>query len=295
MLWNTIILGLTFGIHLSAHAQAPPRETVAKVIQQNPLSQRRLSESSGLVASPSQPGVLWTLNDSGNPPELFATDMAGKNLGVYTIRRAANRDWEALAVAPCGDDACLYAGDVGDNSARRAEVTIYRVREPQVRDSAVAEEIEPQAVLILTYPDGPQDVEAMFVTASGRIFLISKGRMNQPKLYYLDLAIGDKGFLQGTAQLAQQVDIPTTTGLAYQVTDAALAGDGRLVAVRTYRYIYFFRLDGHRFFTDLSRARCDATGVDAQGEAITWLANGHLATTSERLLNAGGTITELEC
>ena len=36
-----------------------------------------------------------------------------------------------MASAPCGNGSCLYIADIGDNDAKRKEVTIYRVPEPR--------------------------------------------------------------------------------------------------------------------------------------------------------------------
>ena len=64
------------------------------------LAETRLSETSSLAPSPTREGVLWTLNDSENPAELFATDTAGRALGRVRVDGAKNRDWEALAFGP---------------------------------------------------------------------------------------------------------------------------------------------------------------------------------------------------
>src|SRR5262245_12947688 len=60
-----------------------------------------LLESSGVVASSTQPGVLFTINDSGNEPLLFATDSTGADRGVWRVTGATNDDWEAIADGPC--------------------------------------------------------------------------------------------------------------------------------------------------------------------------------------------------
>src|SRR5262245_37205871 len=44
-----------------------------------------LLESSGVVASSTQPGVLFTINDSGNEALLFATDSTGADRGVWRV------------------------------------------------------------------------------------------------------------------------------------------------------------------------------------------------------------------
>src|SRR5688500_15019034 len=87
-----------------------------------------LPEASGLVVSRGTEGRLWSHNDAGKPV-LHAFDTKGKAAGVVTVTGAQLQDWEALTIGPCGTGACLYVGDIGDNDAKRGQVTIYRVPE----------------------------------------------------------------------------------------------------------------------------------------------------------------------
>ena len=52
----------------------------------NPIAQleeRSVKEGSGLASGRRQAGVYWTLNDSGNTPDLFAFDQQGRRLGTF--------------------------------------------------------------------------------------------------------------------------------------------------------------------------------------------------------------------
>src|SRR2546427_1152391 len=73
---------------------------------------RRLTESSGVVASRAHPGILWTHNDSGDGPYLYATDLHGTDRGVVKVTGARNVDWEDIARGPCPGQArvadCIY-------------------------------------------------------------------------------------------------------------------------------------------------------------------------------------------
>ena len=46
---------------------------------------RRVTESSGVVVSRIHPGVLWTHNDSGDGPYLYATDLQGDDHGAIRV------------------------------------------------------------------------------------------------------------------------------------------------------------------------------------------------------------------
>ncbi len=85
------------------------------------LRDRDLRESSGVAVSHRDPGVLWSINDSGNPATLFATDTLGRPLAAIAVTGAENVDWEAIAAGPCGTaGTCLYIADTGDNRERRS-------------------------------------------------------------------------------------------------------------------------------------------------------------------------------
>jgi len=133
------------------------------------LAHPAIRESSGIVSSRKQAGTYWTMNDSGNPPRLYAVDATGRSLGVLTIAGARNVDWEDIAI---DEDGKLYVGDFGNNSRRRRVLTIYVIPEPDPRKAARA---AVEAKVRFRYPDGhgPFDCEAMFVR-KGRAYLITK-------------------------------------------------------------------------------------------------------------------------
>ena len=274
-----------------AEAQHPGVEDTARVIRQSQLGNRALAESSGLAASRRVPGLYWTLNDSGNPPELFATDSSGRDRGSFRVNVPENRDWEALALARCGNIDCLYIGEIGDNRPRYPTLKIYRVIEPSLQaNSGTALTIN--GVIEFRYQDGARNAEAILVTADQDVYIISKERAGGGRLYRLDRSAWEKREIATAVFVA---GLPFPDGLGFQVTDASLAPDGTSVAVRTYSYIFFFRLDKETLILDPERRRCYAAGLDAQGEGITWLKDGRLATSSERISGLGGTVSMVEC
>src|SRR5215207_1575918 len=62
-----------------------------------------LVEISGVAASRAHPGVLWTHNDSGGAPEVYAVAQDGADLGTYAVDGARATDWEDIAVGPGPD------------------------------------------------------------------------------------------------------------------------------------------------------------------------------------------------
>jgi len=260
-----------------------------------PFQDFRIRESSGVVASRKHPGLLWTMNDSGGDPILFLSDSAGRSLGAFTIPSARNVDWEALGRGPCDGGECLYIGDIGDNSERRRSVTLYRVPEPDPLSPPRDGIASPSTSIRVEYPDQAHDVEALFVEPDGSVILITKGRNGAVLTYRVPAS----GWALASTSRAVRVDslpIAANLPLGRVVTDAAISPDGRLVAVRTYRELWFFtRSDDGHLSLDPTRPVCDLTGLQRQGEAVDWWQGDTLVLTSERASTPAGTIMMVQC
>ena len=246
-------------------------------------------ETSGVAASRARAGVFWTHNDSGGDPVLFALDSTGAVTGRVRIRDATNRDWEDVAVAPCppgSEGDCVYIGDTGDNSERREAVVIYVVPEPDPRNDTIS-----TAALRIeaTFPDGARDAEALFVTGAG-IHLVSKGRRDNIELFRLPppYTAGPPTALTRVQQLA-----PPPTSVSAQVTAAAAYQD-RIIVVRTYAGLHFFRIEADT----LRRldARAEFAGVyQPQGEGVDFLSEDRLVLTGEAGGRVPATIAAVIC
>lgn len=259
----------------------------AEVLFSSTFQEPDLTESSGAAVSSTMPRVLYTINDSGNPPEIFAFDSTGRPLGRWQVPGVSNRDWEAISRGPCPAGSCLYLGDIGDNLERRRAVVIYRVAEPRrlarFRGAPDAALLDLDS-LVLRYPDGPHDAEAMWVDDNGDVFVISKGRGPSISLYRVP-GTGFGGALV-VAELRQVLPIAPDQRLGRMVTDAALSPDGRLVAIRTYTEIYLFRTAGPGRLA-AAPVSCNVAGLEKQGEGIAWLDPRRLLLTSEAVGGPG--------
>ena len=278
-----------------AAQSAPPTEALAG--RTGTFKDPRLLESSGVVASRRHPGYLWTMNDSGGEPVLFLTDTTGTALAAFRVPGAVNVDWEALGRGPCGGGgrACLYIGDTGDNGENRRSVRLYRVPEPDSAARGPAGVTGRAEALEVTYPDGPHDVEAMYVEPDGGVVLITKGRGEGVLVFRVPAAAWHRPG-PALARRADSLPIPASLLTGRLVTDAALSPDGKLVAVRTYRDIWFFARDETgRLRPDPTHPVCEITSEEPQGEGIDWLDRETLVLTSERGLFPAGTITLIRC
>jgi hypothetical protein len=272
-------------------AIAPPRERRTIPLHARP----ELRENSAAVMSEAQPGVFFTINDSGNEPVLFALDTTGADRGAWRVTGARNGDWEAASLGPCDAASpepprrCLYIGDTGDNALARASVSIYRIVEPPAERAGFTGQATSDR-LEFTYADHPHDVESMYVGPSGRIYLITKrsaddaGGRRRPALVFRLEADAWRRPGRAVAELIDSIPAPGLPPIRFS-TDAALAPDSRYAAVRTYGEVFIFRADtsSGRIRSDLGPSICDISGLhERQGEGITWVGtSGRLLLTSE--------------
>ena len=283
MIRPALVLLLAAAVSSPAAAQPPPR---LELVDTGVLRARRLVESSGVTPSHAARGVLWTHNDSGDQPRLYATDSAGDDLGSVLVAGAANVDWEDLGGGPCPDGTgwCLYPADIGDNAHHRDHVVLYCLAEPEPpRARADTLRTAPlKWALALRYPDHPHDAEAVAVTRAG-IFIITKELPRPPSVFLvppraIDQRAGEVDTLRYVGQLALLPSLPRLR----MVTGAAVSPDGRLLAVRTYSSVHFFRLRGDSLPIPITQP----TGlvipvVEPQGEGIAFIRPDLLVLTTE--------------
>lgn len=244
----------------------------------------RVLESSGVAVSRAHPGVLWTHNDSGDGPYLYATDTSGRDLGSVRVPGADAVDWEDLALGPCprqqGD--CLFIGDVGDNFEGRVWVTVYAVPEPDPPRSGgdTLRVTRAPAVLHFRYPDGAHDVETLYVSPlDGTVFLVTKGRSGRIVLY--GLAGADWGSdVVVTAKRLQVLPIVPDPRVGNWITGGAMRWDGRLVALRTQEWVQLFTVGAHGRL-DVAHVPCRIPSLEYQGEAVDFYDDSTLVLTSE--------------
>lgn len=138
-----------------------------------------IDEASGIAASRKNDDVFWTLNDSGDSPRIFAFNSNGAHLGIYNLSPAFNNDYEDIAIGPGPTDGVdyLYIGDIGDNSAVRSTIKVYRVPEPTVdkNQSPINVNLTNVETITLRYHDGARDAETLMIDPITKdIYIISK-------------------------------------------------------------------------------------------------------------------------
>ncbi|MEZ4396456.1 MAG: hypothetical protein R3C71_06080 [Candidatus Krumholzibacteriia bacterium] len=230
-----------------------------------------IDEASGLAASRMNADVFWIHNDSGDSPRVFAVGPKGEHLGAYTLLGAKAVDWEDMAVGPgpVPGREYLYLADIGDNNAKHASVTVYRVPEPVVRadQEPVESALSGVEALRMVYPDGPRDAETLLVDPLTRDLVIVSKR--EPTVHVYRAAYPQPVDSVFTLQPCGELPLTMVTA-----GDVNAAGDA--VLLKTYEGIYLFRRSaGQRLDEALQAPPLRLPySPEPQGEAVAWSADG---------------------
>ena len=137
---------------------------------------KHITESSALEWATDS--SLYTINDSGNDPELYEIHLDGRLLRTIDLEDfgVRNKDWESLAQ----DALYLYIGDFGNNWNTRKDLVVYKISKAQLRRGwGKAGEIHFKCSEQQSYPPQPEalqyDFEGFYATTT-ELVLWSKNR-----------------------------------------------------------------------------------------------------------------------
>lgn len=221
-----------------------------------------LVEASGIAASRTTPGVLWSHNDSRGSARLYAFTQTGEDLGAHDVPGGFALDWEDMSAGPGpnGDGAYLYVGDIGDNfGIRDGIVTVYRV--PDIDPTQLDGSFPESVALTYRYPDGSHNAEALFVDpVDPALFLVTKDA-DQASIFRGSLEPSD-----GPIDLA----LVSMVFLDAEVSGADMSADATTLAFRGYRTIWMWHRSNDISIADMLMGEpCEAPSPDErQGEAI---------------------------
>lgn len=240
-----------------------------------------VAEASGLVASRTYDGVLWTHNDSGNAAELFAISTTAQLVASYSIAAAENLDWEDIALEARDGADTILLGDIGDNTARDSDgeesgrdgsLRIYRVFEPDPASTGATGTLVATS-FELVYPDRPYDCEAMFVDPrQGDLYLLTKVNDGGAPVFVARAPLADGA----TITLSAVATLDTA-----MITAADMSAEGSRVAFRTYGEIDVFPVTSDVAsaltttpWTPRFASSAEALAFAADGEALYTMAEG---------------------
>lgn len=230
----------------------------------------KVKETSGLIFFEND---LWTFNDSGGEPELYAIDPhTGKIKRTLKIANAVNRDWEDIAV----DSQYIYIGDFGNNLGNRRDLCIYKVPIALVPDDTVYSTVTAELIrfhfpdqksFTFSLFDTPFDCEAMIAPGDSLIVFTKDWRNHKTAAYSLSKSPGKQ-----IARLIGRFDVQgLVTGADFEDTRSLLVLCGYAKQVP---FIWMFSLKNNtRLFSNPVKHFTFPSIVGAQTEGVIF--HGH--------------------
>lgn len=248
-----LVLLLSLVVLLSGCTTLPTAPTWSEPVTVGHLGVTDLNESSGFAPSRRANNLLWSHNDSGGEPVIYALGTDGVARGRVRLTGAINNDWEDIASFTLEGQAYLLIADTGDNRAVRTDCRLYVIAEPDPAALAPEREITVPVLweIPVRYADHPRDCESVSVDAAGQaVYLLSK-REHPVGLYRLPLRPASAETTPAAAFLTQLDHIPQPKGprllvegppgrMAGMPVGMDFAADGSAAVVLTYMDVLLF-------------------------------------------------------
>ena len=220
--------------------------TSTSVLWMGKLESENLPETSGFAASRTEPNLLFAVNDSGNPPGIYALTYDGKEAGHWPIDYSSRHDFEDLAAFVLEGKPYLLVADTGDNLRWRPHLNILVFEAPDAE--TVGSSLQSAWQFSFNFPEGDRDIESVAVDAgSNSIFLVSK-RHVPPELFRLPLQPGDGLIEAELVVVLEGIPQPTERDLTEDPSYGASSSmptafdiNGRHAVLVTYKEAYLYR------------------------------------------------------
>jgi len=219
------------------------------------IEEARLNEISGIVASHNYPNHFWVINDSGDDPNIYLINSKGALIHTLTIANATNRDWEALAISVHDGKSMIYVGDIGDNRAKREQIQIYQIEEPDSTSSTIT-----AITMNISYAEGARDAECLMYDASSNELIIVTKREKKVLVYSFPFEDAD-------------VELTKKGNIDFRyVTGGDINKNGE-VLIKNYGHVYYW--PKATFNSTAQNLMCQKPQQikyrrEPQGEAIAW-------------------------
>ncbi len=206
------------------------------------LDTKIINESSGIVISYNLNNKFYHINDSGDGPFFYSTNLEGRETKKVKISTFNPVDVEDLSYGKCGEKYCIFIGDIGDNFLSRKTIQIIGVEE----EKAFSDTATPVINLSLRYPDRAYNAEAMALHPSGDLFIITKiqGRNEESKIFKLS-----KNILNDKSKNTKELELLGTLKLEKilknnrKITGMSISPDGERFAILTYKTAIEFNIN----------------------------------------------------
>jgi hypothetical protein len=271
-------------ILLSCQADSDILETLFEFPQE-------LKEVSAVEVTPKSDWI-WTLEDSGNDPKLYAFNAKGELLHTLSVTDATNRDWEELTSDKDGN---LYIGDFGNNDNVRKDLCIYKIDAGQLKNS----EVKSSQKITFFYPEQTEfppktseqfyDLEAFFLY-NNNFYLFTKNRSTSSDGTTLMYSIPNQPGNHAAKLLGSFKTCPEFRNCA--VTSADISPDEKKVVLLSASSIWLFTNFKKERFLD-GKVQQIELGSHSHKEGICFIGNNKLYVTDERKKKSGGKLYRL--
>lgn len=252
---------------------------------------KEVKETSGLFF---HNGRLWTHNDSGGKPVLYALDTTTfEVVQRITLANVKNKDWEDV----CTDGETVYVGDFGNNNGSRKKLRIFSF--PMSSIPAEGDTVIPVDSILFRFADQTNfekrshehdyDCEAMFADGDC-LYLFSKGwATGTSRLYRLPKTPGK--------HVAEVVNSFDSQGL---ITGADYDSENRMLVVvgyvkNTWRPFMYLIFDFDEHGEKLSNHRIEMSQlVGGQTEGICFFDKGRCFVSAETSLTMTSRVFEVD-
>jgi hypothetical protein len=243
---------------------SPVFETGKKLAE---ATDKQLWEASGLASSANNPGMLWTLNDSGNGAEVFLIDEELNIRLTCRLKGMVNRDWEDIALGP-GPEAgknYLYIAEIGDNMAIFQYKHIYRFEEPTASKQTLLT-IEKFDAITFQLPDRKKDMEALMINPlTKNLYVVSK---REEPVYLYELKYPH--LTTDTLTATRLISLPLT-----QIVAADFSPSGQELLMKNYENVYYWNIGTSNLLDALKENPLMVQyEQEPQGESITFSRDG---------------------
>lgn len=203
------------------------------------IEENELKETSGLFYSRLNPNIIWTHNDSGNDPVLFALDRKGILQRQFDVKTKQNFDWEDISGFKLGAQSYLLIADTGDNFTIRNRAALLLIKEPIINGEPNTS-VSPDKIIYFRYPGNKAlNVEAVSVsTKLNKIFLITKSK-DDSELYSLPLR---KLVTRQQLEDLPTADFESKLPKVIKATASDMSSDDKWLAILSYGRIQMFDL-----------------------------------------------------
>lgn len=242
------------------------------------VSDPALDEISGIISSINNPGMFWVHNDSGDDARVYLIDSAANLMCTYQLDGLEANDIEDIAWVELDGTSYVVLADIGDNLAKRTQISLYIFPEPVLKSGVKVDSISRSAISIkhLKYPGKARDAEAIFIDPLDKQFYLVSKRELRSSLYSAEIFKENKD----TYLLKPNLSFPFTF-----ITAADISPKRDAVVMKNLTNIFYWPLANNAPLVEALKKQPLPIPYEPepQGEAISFdRKSGGIFTISER-------------